>query len=113
MASNPRSKNGSKRRRYRQRFKAMGLPCHICGQPIHYDEPSDSEHPLSFVIDEIIPVSKYYLAGYNSKEQAAQDWNNLAPAHYRCNQLKGNKLNYKIKKVQQPPRGQIKTDGDW
>ena len=89
---NPRYANGSLRRKHRARFKAMGLPCHICGKPIHYDEPSDPAHPLSFVIDEIIPVSKYYLAGYNSKRQAAEDWNNLAPAHYACNLRKGNKI---------------------
>ena len=55
MATNPRSSNGNLRRKHRARMKAMGMPCHICGKPIHYDEPSDSSHPLSFVIDEKIP----------------------------------------------------------
>lgn len=72
-------------------MKAMGLPCHICGRPIHYDEPSDSKHPLSFVIDEILPVSRWKEFGYRSPEEAAQDWDNLAPAHYICNQMKSNK----------------------
>ena len=54
--SNPRYSNGNLRRKHRARLKAMGGPCGICkGRlgPIHYDEPSDSKHPLSFVIDEI------------------------------------------------------------
>ena len=89
--NNPRWKGG-KRRKYRARFKAMGLPCHLCGQPIHYDEPSDPQHPLSFVIDEIIPISRYKEGGYDSPEGAALDWDNLAPAHYICNQKKSNRL---------------------
>ncbi len=89
MATNPRWKNGSLRRGYRNRFMAMGLPCAICGRPIHYDEPSDHAHPLSFVIDEIRPVSRYREFGYPSRAAAANDWDNLQPAHYICNQKKG------------------------
>lgn len=94
MASNPRSANGNMRRKYRQRFKAMSAPCGICGGrlgPIRYDEPSDAQHPLSFVIDEIRPISKYRRYGYSSPGEAAQDWNNLQAAHYLCNQIKGAK----------------------
>lgn len=95
MASNPRYKNGTLRRKHRARFKAMGAPCGICrgkyGE-IHYDEPSDAKHPLSFVIDEIRPVSRYKEFGYASKEEAAQDWSNLQAAHYMCNARKSNKL---------------------
>ena len=93
MANNPRSSNGHLRRKYRARFKAMAAPCGICrgrlGE-IHYDEPSDAEHPLSFVIDEIKPISRYKEFGYASKEEAAQDWNNLQAAHYICNSKKSN-----------------------
>ena len=62
VAGNPRSANGSLRRKHRARLKAIGGECGICrGRlgPIHYDEPSDSNHPLSFVIDEIKPVSRW------------------------------------------------------
>ena len=107
--NNPRYKNGSLRRKHRARFKAMGLPCHICGGrlgPIHYDEPSNAEHPLSFVIDEIKPVSRYKEFGYNSPEEAAQDWNNLAPAHYICNL---NKSNHTMSELR---RGKIKHQRD-
>lgn len=112
MASkaNPRYKNGNMRRKYRARIRAMGLPCHICGKPIHYDEPSDSNHPWSFVIDEIKPVSRWKEFGYNSPEEVAQDWNNLAPAHWCCNAKKSNKIGYTPIK----PMGRVLIqDGEW
>ena len=95
MATNPRYKNGTLRRKYRARMKAAGLPCGICrGRlgPIHYDEPSDAKHPLSFVIDEIRPVSRWREFGYSSPEAAAQDPDNLQAAHYVCNARKSNHL---------------------
>lgn len=76
----------------RARFKAAGYPCHICGRPINYEEPSNSDHPWSFVIDEIIPVSRYKMGGYEKPEDACTDVNNLAPAHWKCNQMKSNHL---------------------
>lgn len=94
MSSNPRSQNGGLRRKYRARFKAMEASCGICkGKlgPIHYDEPSDAKHPLSFVIDEIIPISKATTQGYSTARKAAEDWGNLQPAHYICNANKGAK----------------------
>jgi hypothetical protein len=72
-------------------MRAMNLPCAICGRPIHYDEPSDPWHPWSFVIDENNPVSRFREFGYDTPEQAAQDWNNLQPAHYVCNARKSAK----------------------
>ncbi len=91
--NNPRYANGTLRRKHRARLRAMDCPCGICqGRlgPIHYDEPSDSKHPLSFVIDEIKPVSRWREFGYPSPKAAAQDWNNLQAAHYCCNQAKSN-----------------------
>lgn len=92
----------------------MQAPCGICrGRlgPIHYDEPSDSQHPLSFVIDEIKPISKWQMFGYESPEAAAQDWGNVQAAHYVCNQAKSNKIGFSgpemVKKTVN-----IK-DGDW
>lgn len=112
--SNPRHKNGNLRRKHRGRLKAMGLPCGICGGrlgPIHYDEPSDAQHPLSFVIDEIRPVSRWREFGYDSPEAAAQDWNNLQPAHYICNQKKSNKIN--VNEVRTAVKRINIIDGDW
>ena len=112
MASNPRSANGNFRRKCRAKFKAMGAPCGICGGrlwPIRYDQPSDAAHPLSFVIDEIRPVSKFRQFGYDSPEAAARDWGNLQAAHWCCNAAKGNKT--------QPGRRHFTAvsvvDGDW
>lgn len=93
----------------------MNAPCGICKNAlgeIHYDEPSDAQHPLSFVIDEIIPISRYNEFGYASREEAAQDWKNLQAAHWICNAKKSNKINYRF------DRGQIikhikVCDGEW
>ena len=108
--ANPRWKNGNLRRKYRARFKAMQAPCGIChGKlgPIHYDEPSDAKHPLSFVIDEIKPISKFRQYGYESREAAAQDFNNLQAAHYCCNAAKSNKI------IAKRPIFDNISDGDW
>lgn len=112
---NPRSANGNLRRKHRARFKAIGGECGICkGRlgPIHYNEPSDSKHPLSFVIDEIKPVSRWREFGYSSREAAAQDWNNLQPAHYCCNAAKSNKTLNEMQRSQQKPKMNV-TDGEW
>lgn len=114
MATNPRYKNGNFRRKMRNRFKAMDAPCHICGGRlgrIHYEEPSDHLHPLSFVIDEIKPVSKWALFGYKSKEQACLDTENLAAAHYCCNAQKADHLptDRKVKTIARI----VAPDGKW
>lgn len=113
--NNPRSQNGTLRRKHRARFKAMGAPCGICGGrlgPIHYDEPSDALHPLSFVIDEIRPVSKWQQFGYPSAAAAAQDWNNLQAAHRCCNAQKGAKVNFRFGQVGRIA-APVAADGDW
>lgn len=113
MPTNPRSKNGNYRRKCRARFRAMQCECGICkGKlgPIHYDEPSDYMHPLSFVIDEIKPVSKYKMFGYSSAAECAQDWNNLQAAHYICNAQKGAKIQQNCEKKEIKIN---KIDGNW
>lgn len=114
---NPRWANGALRRKYRARFKAMGLPCAICGRAISWNDPSDARHPLSGVVDEKIPISKYRLGGYDSPRQCAEDWDNLQCVHYRCNQLKGNKLNFKLSDAARPSSQQeykpMQLDGEW
>ena len=115
MATNPRYKNGNYRRKCRARFKAMQCECGIChGQlgPIHYDEPSDSKHPLSFVVDEIRPVSHWQRNGYSSPEAAAQDWSNLQAAHWICNAKKGAKDGYKMETIPTEKK-EIVPDGEW
>lgn len=113
MPKNPRYSNGNLRRKHRARFRAMDAPCGICkGKlgPIHYDEPSDSRHPLSFVIDEIKPVSRWAEFGYDSPQAAAQDWENLQAAHYCCNQAKSDHVEgERVKRIAQP----VRTSGKW
>ena len=113
MAVNPRYANGALRRRNRDRFRAMAAPCGICGGrlgPIRYDQPSDAQHPLSFVIDEIKPVSKWRSFGYDSAQAAAQDWSNLQAAHYVCNAAKGAGTQAVFHAVQ---RRAAVPDGEW
>lgn len=95
----------------------MGCVCGICNGrygEIHWDEPSDAQHPLSFVVDEIRPVSRWKEFGYASARAAAEDWNNLQAAHYYCNQQKGAKVsNYFENKNGKKARALIVNDGDW
>ena len=92
----------------------MNAPCGICGGrlgPIHYNEPSDVKHPLSFVIDEKRPISKWRQFGYDSPEEAAADWNNLQAAHWICNARKGAKTGDAA--TASANRGAFTGDGDW
>lgn len=77
---NPRRANGSRRTKLRNRVRAMGLPCHLCGMPIDYSLPAGD--PMSYELDEIVPVSK---------GGSPYDPGNVAPAHRICNQRKGNR----------------------
>ena len=113
MATNPRYSNGNLRRKHRARFRAMGCECGIChGKlgPIHYDEPSDLRHPLSFVIDEIKPVSRWREFGYSSARAAAEDFNNLQAAHYCCNAAKSNHV---VGEKNKNVRRMFAPDGTW
>lgn len=112
-ANNPRYANGNLRRRYRARFRAMDAPCGICRGalgPVQYDARPGPEHPLGFVIDEIVPVSKWREAGFASPRAAAEDWNNVQAAHWICNARKGNKVGFRVEVLR---RAKIAADGDW
>ena len=96
---NVRYHNGNFRRKCRARFKAMQAECGICHGllgAIDYECKSDARHPLSFVIDEIVPVSKAHIRGYANKKEAVKDWGNLQAAHWICNAKKSNKMNFTI-----------------
>lgn len=111
---NPRYANGNLRRKHRARLRAMGSECGIChGRfgAIHYDEPSDSKHPLSFVVDEIRPVSRWKEFGYRSPREAAEDWDNLQAAHWQCNAAKSNKMNFTLG-ISAKKSG-FSKDGEW
>lgn len=84
---NPRRANGSRRTKLRNRMRAKGLPCALCGQPIDYSLPAGD--PMSFELDEVLPVARWREGGYESAEQCALDPANHQPAHRICNQRKG------------------------
>ena len=97
---NPRRVNGYKRDQLRKRVASWGLPCAICGRPIDYSlttwvDPKDGKrkrHPMSYELDEIVPISK---GGSHI------DIENVQPTHRICNQRRGNK----------PMRGRTVSDG--
>jgi len=94
LMRNPRQSKSNVRRQLAARIRATGAECGICHGlrgPIHYDEPSDSRHPLSFVLDEIHPVKYWQQYGYPSPAAAAIDPNNVQAAHWCCNAEKGAK----------------------
>ena len=86
--ANPRYANGARRRAIRDRWRAVGDPCHICGKPIDYSlgfvtDPMTGKrrmHPMAFVVDEVVPVSK---------GGDPLDFANTQPAHWVCNSRKG------------------------
>ena len=78
---NTRYANGSARRKIRAYWKAQQLPCALCGRAIDYELPAG--HPLSFEVDEIVPVSR-------GGDPLSLE--NTQPAHRICNQRKGNKM---------------------
>ena len=86
MSSNPRRANGSRRDKIRDRWRAIGAPCGICGKPIDYSlgivtvNGKRRPHPMSFVVDEVVPVSK---------GGDPLDFENTRPAHWICNARRG------------------------
>ena len=80
MVTNPRNRNGARRRQLRARVLAAYDTCAICGKPV--DKSLRTPHPLSAEVDEIIPVSR----GGNPLA-----WDNVRLTHRRCNRLKSNK----------------------
>lgn len=91
---NPRYANGHARRQVREWLRSQGLPCHICGRAIDYTLPA--RHPMSFEVDEVVPVSK----GGSPYDRA-----NVAPAHRICNERRGNR------DLRGPGRGRERPSG--
>ena len=83
--ANVRYKNGAARRRLRARLKARRDPCWICqafGRPSEIDYSLPARHPMSFEVDELVPVSR---------GGSPTDIGNVAAAHRICNEWRGNK----------------------
>lgn len=88
---NPRRANGSARDKARARIKARGDVCAICGKPIDYTlgmitDPATGRtrpHPMSFAVDELIPVSR------GGDPYDASPGGNCRAAHWICNSRRG------------------------
>lgn len=81
MRSDPRKRNGHRRRQVVARLRARHDDCAICGLPIDYSLPAGD--PMSFECDEIVPVSR---------GGSPIDINNVQATHRICNQKRGNKM---------------------
>lgn len=108
MVYNPRQRNSTARRKLRKRLKAEGRGCWICrafGRNPRIDYELPPGHPMSFEVDELIPVSKWKEGGYSSPTAAALDYSNLDAAHKRCNQWRGNKSVQEVLAIARGKRG--------
>ena len=84
-SSNPRRANGTRRNSIRGWLRAQHRPCWICrafGRPGAIDYSLPAGHPLSFEVDELVPVSR----GGSPFSRS-----NVDAAHRCCNQWRGNK----------------------
>ena len=77
----------------------MGEPCWICGLPIPLDAPA--RDPLSFELDELLPVSK---------GGSPTDPGNVAGAHRCCNLWRGVRSVAHVERVRSMVRGRY---GSW
>lgn len=98
-----RKSNGNAYRKARAWLRDQGLPCALCGRAIDYSLPA--RHPLSFELDHVVPISRYWERAYNeqqhtwagayeSAEAAAYARENMQATHRECNQQKSNKINF-------------------
>lgn len=125
MAHEPRYANGAARRALRERLRSERRPCWICKvmgkspKAASIDYSLRFPHPYSFVIDELVPVSKYWLGGYPTAQAAALDYANLAAAHKRCNEWRSNKTVDEVMRIAKGRKGakrlpsEVKTSRDW
>ena len=85
----------------------------MCGRPIDYDRV-DITDPMSWVVDEVIPVSRWEEFGYPSPRAVAEDFNNLRATHRICNARKSNKTIDELqKRVRRTQRAFVASDGEW
>lgn len=97
-SSNPRYQNSHARNVMRERFRRRGDPCALCGKAIDYSLPA--RHPMSYELDEIIPISR---------GGSPIDPDNLQAVHRICNERKGNKL----PDERRPMNKTFTTSRDW
>ena len=91
---NPRTQDGTARRKLRAWLRGQARPCWICRAfgrdgTIDYDLPPG--HPYAFECDELAPVSRWREYGFPSAAACALDRANVDAAHRCCNQWRGNR----------------------
>lgn len=122
MANNPRRTCGGMRDKLRLKIGAEQRDCWICkvmGRSGHINYALRFPHPYSWVIDEKVPISKYWMGGYATPEAAAIDYKNLLVAHKCCNEWRSNKTYEEVlaiaegrRKSHKPP-SEHNTSRDW
>lgn len=107
-SSNPRYRNWKRRESVRNYILATQDHCGICGKPVDKSlgkvaQPDGTYkwHPLSPVVDEIVPISK---------GGSPYDRDNCQLAHRICNARKGARM---PKREVRAPRGQVGTSREW
>lgn len=110
-SSNPRYRSHKRRESLRAYILATQDRCGICGQPVdkslgkvYADDGTYKWHPLSPVVDEIIPISK---------GGSPYDRDNCQLAHRICNARKGARMPVRGARADAPPRGGVETSQDW
>ena len=114
-SSNPRYRNWKRRESVRAYILATQDVCGICGQPVDKTlgkVPKEGGgyawHPMSPVIDEIVPISK---------GGSPYDRGNCQLAHRSCNAHKGAKVGRRAPNSEDPRhklgRGGVKTSREW
>lgn len=88
--------------RNRKRILATQNTCGICGHPVDFS--LKAPHPMSAVVDHIIPVSKN---GHPS------DIDNLQLAHWTCNRQKSDKIFKTTEKKQVIGNRNLPQSMDW
>lgn len=98
---NERVSDGNARRKLRAWLRDQGYPCAICGRPIDYSLPA--RDPNAFEVDEVVPVSRFWLRLWNDQQgcwagpyengkAAALARENVRATHRHCNQERGNRV---------------------
>ena len=107
-SSNPRYRNWKRRESVRNWVLSTQDTCGICGRPVdktlgkvRQEDGTYKWHPMSPVVDEIIPISK---------GGSPYDRDNCQLAHRICNAHKAAKV---PKRTVSAPRGQVDTSREW
>lgn len=108
--TNPRYSNGAARRKLTAMLRAEESPCIVCGKAIDYTLPAG--HPMSFEVDEDMPVSRWREFGYPSAAACALDPSNVHAAHRCCNEWKGARTLAECRSASHTPSGAF-VDESW